>query len=35
MTLRVSALIRLHGIRLWLRGLRIVHRPRHVGQEGV
>ena len=35
MTLRVAALIRLHGIRLWLRGLPVVERPRHVGQEGV
>ena len=35
MTLRVAALIRLHGIRLWLRGLPVVERPRHVRQEGV
>lgn len=35
MTLRVSALIRMHGIRLWLRGLPIVTRPRHVSEEGV
>ena len=27
MTLRVSALIRMHGIRLWLRGLPIVDPP--------
>jgi hypothetical protein len=32
---RVSALIRLHGIRLWWRGLPVVHRPTHVNQEGV
>jgi uncharacterized protein len=32
---RVSALIRAHGIRLWLRGLPIATRPRHVNQEGV
>ena len=35
MTQRVSALIRFHGIRLWLRGLPIVARPHHVRQEGV
>lgn len=35
MTLRVSALIRMHGIRLWLRGLPIVTRPHHVSEEGV
>ena len=35
MTPRVSALIRLHGIWLWLRGLRVVARPPHVPQEGV
>ena len=35
MTLRVSAMIRLHGIRLWLRGLPVVTRPQHVSEEGV
>ena len=35
MTQRVSVLIRLHGIRLWWRGLPIVGRPRHELQEGV
>ena len=35
MTQRVSALIRLHAIRLWWRGLPIVNRPYHVRQEGV
>jgi uncharacterized protein len=30
---RVSALIRLHGIWLWLRGLPVVPRPRHRTQE--
>jgi uncharacterized protein len=30
---RVSALIRLHGIRLWLRGLPVVPRPPHRPQE--
>ena len=35
MTLRVSALIRMHGFRLWLRGLPIVIRPHHVSEEGV
>ena len=35
MTLRVSALIRLHGVRLWLRGLRSSNARVHVGQEGV
>jgi uncharacterized protein len=35
MTLRVSALIRMHGIRLWLRGLPTVTRPHHVSEEGV
>ena len=35
MTQRVSALIRLHGIRLWWRGLPIVTRPHHVRQQGV
>ena len=32
---RVSALIRVHGIWLWLRGLRVQPRPLHVRQEGV
>lgn len=32
---RVSALIRRHGIALWLRGLRIVPRRPHVHQEGI
>jgi len=32
---KVSALIRLHGIRLWLRRLPIVVRPHHAPQEGV
>src|SRR5436309_3570885 len=35
MTQRVSALIRLHGIRLWLRGLPIRPRPAQLRQEGV
>ena len=35
MTQRVSALIRIHGIWLWLRGLRVQPRPVHVPQEGV
>jgi uncharacterized protein len=35
MTQRVSALIRLHGLRLWWRRLPIVARPHHVSQEGV
>lgn len=34
-TAAVSAAIRLHGIRLWLRGLPVQHRPRHRPQEGV
>lgn len=34
MTWRVSALIRFHGIRLWLRRLPIVPRPHHTPQEG-
>jgi hypothetical protein len=29
MTQRVTALIRAHGIRLWLRRLPVVPRPRH------
>jgi DUF1365 family protein len=32
---RVSSLIRAHAIWLWLRGLPIATRPRHVSQEGV
>jgi DUF1365 family protein len=35
MAQRVSALIRFHGIRLWLRGLPVVTRPRQVSREGV
>ena len=35
MTQRVSALIRVHGGWLWLRGLPIRPRPRHIAQEGV
>jgi uncharacterized protein len=35
MPLRVAALIRLHGIRLWLRGLPILDRPVHRPQRGV
>ncbi len=35
MTQKVSALIRFHGVRLWLRRLPIVPRPEHVCQEGV
>jgi len=34
-TLRTSALIRRHGIALWLRRLPVVPRPRHAPQEGV
>ncbi len=34
-THRTSALIRLHGIRLWLRRLPVVPRPPHHPQEGV
>jgi uncharacterized protein len=34
-THRTSALIRRHGIALWLRRLPVVPRPRHVPQEGV
>jgi DUF1365 family protein len=34
-TAAVSAGIRLHGIRLWLRGLPVQPRPRHRPQEGV
>jgi DUF1365 family protein len=32
---RVSALIRVHGIWLWLRRLPVVRRPHHTAQEGV
>jgi hypothetical protein len=32
---RVSALIRLHGIWLWLRRLPLARRPHHRTQEGV
>ncbi len=32
---RVSALIRVHGIWLWLRGLPVRPRPHHIRQEGV
>jgi uncharacterized protein len=35
MTQRVSALIRVHGIWLWLRRLPVVHPPQHHAQEGV
>jgi uncharacterized protein len=35
MTQRVSALIRVHGIWLWLRGLPIRPRPHHIRQAGV
>jgi uncharacterized protein len=35
MTQRISALIRAHGIWLWLRGLHVRPRPGHVRQEGV
>ncbi|MGH3496799.1 MAG: DUF1365 domain-containing protein [Nocardioidaceae bacterium] len=35
MTQRISALIRVHGLWLWLRRQPIVRRPRHVPQEGV
>lgn len=34
-TLRTSALIRVHGIRLWLKRLPVVPRPPHRPQEGV
>ncbi|WP_340563630.1 DUF1365 domain-containing protein [Streptomyces sp. GSL17-111] len=34
-TLAVSAAIRLHGVRLYLRGLPVLPRPRHQAQEGV
>ncbi|MHA6784406.1 DUF1365 domain-containing protein [Pseudonocardia saturnea] len=35
MTYRTSALIRLHGITLWLRRLPVIRRPTHTPQEGV
>ncbi len=35
MPARVTALIHLHGVGLWLRGLRPVRRPAHPPQEGV
>ena len=35
MTQRVSALIRVHGIWLWLRGLPIRPHPHHIRQAGV
>ena len=35
MTYRTSALIRLHGITLWLRRLPVIRRPQHTPQEGV
>jgi uncharacterized protein len=35
MTQRVSALIRVHGIWLWLRGLHVRAHPHHIRQEGV
>jgi uncharacterized protein len=35
MTQRVSALIRLHGTWLWLRGLPVRAHPHHIRQEGV
>ncbi len=35
MTQRVSLLIRLHGVRLWSRGLKVRARPLHRHQEGV
>jgi DUF1365 family protein len=34
-TLRTSALIRRHGVALWLRRLPVIPRPRHTPQEGV
>jgi len=34
-TYRVSALIKLHGIRLWLRRVPVVHRTPHITQKGV
>ena len=35
MTYRISALIRLHGVWLWIRRLPVRPRPEHVSQEGV
>lgn len=35
MSQRVSLLIRMHGVILWLRRLPIINRPAHVPQEGV
>jgi uncharacterized protein len=35
MTQRISALIRVHGIWLWLRGLPVRPHPHHIHQEGV
>lgn len=35
MTHRTSALIRRHGITLWLRRLPVIRRPKHTPQEGV
>jgi hypothetical protein len=35
MTQRISALIRVHGIWLWLHRLPIRSRPHHTPQEGV
>ena len=35
MTQRVSALIRVHGIWLWLHGLPVRPRPHHIAQKGV
>ncbi|MEP7112100.1 MAG: DUF1365 domain-containing protein [Ilumatobacteraceae bacterium] len=35
MPYKVSALIRYHGIRLWLRRLPVINRPRHLPQQGV
>jgi DUF1365 family protein len=35
MTHRVSALIRVHGTWLWLRGLPVRAHPHHIRQEGV
>jgi hypothetical protein len=34
-TLTVSAAIRCHGVRLWLRGVPVQHRTRHRAQEGM
>ncbi|MFD8981582.1 DUF1365 domain-containing protein [Streptomyces sp. NPDC059564] len=34
-TAAVALCVRVHGIRLWLRGVPLVPRPRHVPQEGV